>query len=74
MTSIFTRKSKEPTKEELKKALDKTFEFWITLANCTKASYPSFTEGWSCSSAKYGWSFRIADKKRVIIFFCFNGS
>jgi hypothetical protein len=30
--------------------------------------YPNAVEDWNCPGAKYGWSFRIKDKKRAIIY------
>src|SRR5687767_1491308 len=68
MKSIFTHKSSKPTIEDLKKALGSNFDHWQTLADFTKKSYPAATEEWNFGGEKYGWNFRIKDKKRVILY------
>lgn len=68
MKSIFTDKAIEPTKKDLKQALGATFVIWESLAEFTKESYPNYIESWHFSGDKYGWSFRISDKKRVLIY------
>lgn len=68
MKSFFTDKTKQPTETDLKKALNKNFDAWITLAEFTKESYPRATEEWKFSGEKYGWNFGIRDKKRTLIY------
>ncbi len=68
MKSVFIQKGMKPTKEDLKKELGDTFELWTTLAEFTKKAIPDSFEEWKYSSEKYGWSFRISDKKRVLIY------
>lgn len=67
MKSIFTDKKKEPTEADLKKALGDTYIYWKQLADFTNKSFPAINT-WHYSSDKYGWSFRISDKKRVLIY------
>ena len=61
-------KEATPTTKDLKKALGDTFDIWQTLEVFTKKSYPNATEEWNFPGAKYGWSFRISDKKRVLLY------
>ena len=68
MKSFFADKAKQPTETELKKALNKNFDAWITLAEFTKKLYPKATEEWKFSGEKYGWNFRINDKKRTLVY------
>ncbi len=68
MQSIFMDKSKKPGETELKKALGKTFPYWKSLEEFTLKNEPSAKNEWKFSGAKFGWSFRISDKKRVIIY------
>lgn len=68
MTSIFTNKEIIPTDKDLKKALEKTYTTWLELCAFTKKAYPKATEEWNFSGVKYGWSFRIKDKKRAILY------
>ncbi|MGE0638172.1 MAG: DUF3788 domain-containing protein [Bacteroidia bacterium] len=68
MKSIFTDKKKKPDEADLKEALGSNYTFWKTIAAFTRQSYPSAKEEWNYSSEKYGWSFRISDKRRVLIY------
>lgn len=68
MKSIFTQKSIKPTNNDLKTALCDTYELWETLVAFTKKAHPHALEEWKYSGEKYGWSFRILDKKRVLIY------
>ena len=68
MVSIFTNKEQTPTNRDLKKALGDTFDFWPELIAYTKELYPDAREGWHFTSAKYGWSYRVSDRKRVILY------
>jgi hypothetical protein len=68
MKSIFTNKDAKPTVNDLEAALSDTYEIWQYLADFTKKQYPSATEDWYFSSEKYGWNFRVNDKKRALIY------
>ena len=61
-------KGKKPGEAELKTALSKTFPYWKTLEEFTLKAEPSAKGDWHFSGPKYGWSYRINDKKRVIIY------
>ena len=66
--SIFTEATKEPDNNNLQAALDKLFSEWQEIRNYVLGKYPSAVEQWSFTSEKYGWSFRIKDKKRAILY------
>lgn len=68
MKSIFTDKAIQPTAVALKNALGTTFNSWQAIAEYTKERYPNAVEEWNFSSEKYGWSFRLKDKKRVLVY------
>ena len=68
MISIFTQKEITPSINDLQKALGKNYKYWLQLQEFTKESYPWAVEEWNFASAKYGWSFRIKDKKRAIVY------
>ncbi|ESU18645.1 hypothetical protein FCR2A7T_27350 [Flavobacterium cauense R2A-7] len=68
MKSIFTDKTKEPSEEDLQQVLGETFMLWKSLAEFTKQSYPKYIEYWHFSGDKYGWNFRISDKKRALLY------
>lgn len=68
MISIFTDKNIIPSVNDLKKALGDTFIVWEALAEYAKKAYPKAAEEWSFSGLKYGWNFKIKDKKRAILY------
>jgi hypothetical protein len=68
MQSIFTDKEIVPTETALKKALGDTYSLWEKLDAFTKQQYPQATVEWNYSSAKFGWGYRIKDKKRVLVY------
>lgn len=68
MKSIFTGKESEPTTKDLQKALGSTYTIWESIAAFTRKSYPGAIETWNFSGEKFGWGFRISDKKRVLIY------
>ena len=68
MKSIFTDKGAVPVIQDLKHALGETFPMWERFEDYTKKNSPQATSEWNFSGEKYGWSYRIKDKKRVIIY------
>jgi len=66
--SIFTDKNSLPGNNDLKQALDKTFVLWQEIRDYTFLKYPDALEEWNYSGDKYGWSFRMKDKKRAILY------
>ncbi len=67
-TSIFTEKSVVPTEQTLSLALGGTYPFWKQVRNLVFEKYPSAVEEWNYPGQKYGWSFRIKDKRRAILY------
>ena len=61
-------KSQVPNDEELKKALGTSFDLWKSIRDYTLKNYPKAQEEWNFPGVKYGWSFRIKDKKRAIVY------
>jgi hypothetical protein len=66
MISIFQDKTKVPDHDALKKAITVSFEYWKTIIDYVFEKYPKVIEEWNYS--KYGWSCRLKDKKRAIIY------
>jgi hypothetical protein len=66
--SIFVDKKMIPTTENLIESLTGTYELWKDLTGYVHLKYPSAVDEWKYSGDKYGWSFRIKDKKRVIVY------
>ena len=68
MKSIFTSKNEIPTIDSLKIALGNTFELWKNFEEFTLENYPDAKVEWNFSGEKFGWSYKIKDSKRVIIY------
>jgi len=66
--SVFTDKSKTPTDNEVQVALGKTYAQWKSIRDIVFERYPAAKEEWNYPGAKYGWSYRIKDKKRAILY------
>ena len=67
--NIFTDKLKKPEDADLKASMDSLYALWVELRNYVFENYPKAFEEWNYPGLKYGWSFRIKDKKRAILYF-----
>lgn len=68
MASYFTDKQSLPAKQDLKQALGMALAIWESIIDITKTLYPNAIEEWNFPGEKYGWSFRLKDRKRAIIY------
>lgn len=68
MKSIFIDKNEVPTEEQLCDALGETYPFWQFITSQALVLHPEATTLWHYSGEKFGWSFRISDTKRVLIY------
>ena len=66
--SIFMDKSQIPTDEDLRRALGDKYSLWMEIRDRVYEKYPEGCEEWNFPGKKYGWSFRIKDKKRAIVY------
>ena len=67
--SIFRDKAIKPTDKDLAEKLDTTYDLWKRIHDFVLSKYPNGLAEWNCPGKKSGWSFRIKDKKRAIIYF-----
>ena len=67
--SIFMDKSRVPANTDLKQILGDKYELWMQIRDRVYEKYPQGIEEWNFPGKKYGWSFRIKDKKRAIVYF-----
>ena len=67
-TSYFTDLNQTPITTDLKVPLGSTFTIWMEIRDFVFDKYPKGFEEWFVSVKKYGWSFRIKDKKRAIVY------
>lgn len=68
MKSIFTDIAHLPTDSELRSGLLSTFTIWKEIEDYVVATGHVSSQEWKYSGDKYGWSYRISDKKRVLIY------
>ncbi len=66
--SIFTDKQSVPDENDLKNTLGNMYQVWLEIVYFTMKKSPGLTGEWNYPGPKYGWSFRIKDKKRAIIY------
>ena len=67
-TSIFMDLTKKPKTADLEIPLGNTFAIWKEISDFVFEKYPASIEDWHISVKKYGWGFRLKDKKRAIIY------
>lgn len=67
-TSIFMNLEVTPVNDDLIEPLGETFPVWLEIRDFVFQKYPKAIEEWHVSVKKYGWGFRIKDKKRAIIY------
>ena len=66
--SIFSNKNNIPDNNDLKGSLGDTYNLWLLIKDYVHLKYPNAIDEWNYPGEKYGWSFRIKDKKRAIIY------
>lgn len=67
-TSIFTDKNELPDETKLSEAIGSLYHTWIQIRSYVKQVYPAVVEEWNYPGTKYGWSFRMKDKRRAIVY------
>jgi hypothetical protein len=65
---IFTDKTKIPSEIDLRNSLGNAFDLWQMINDYTYSKYPEAFVEWNYPGDKYGWSFRMKDKKRAILY------
>ena len=68
VTSIFTDKTKLPDVTILREVIVNMYWSLIKIRDFVSWTYPKAIEEWNSPSLKYGWSCKIKDKKRSIIY------
>ena len=66
--SVFTDKARVPENNDLRDSLGETFSLWLLIREYIHFKYPGAIDEWNYPCEKYGWSFRIKEKKRAIIY------
>lgn len=66
--SIFTDKNNTPNDSDLANALGPCYDLWQNMKEYVLLKYPKATVEWKYPGDKYGWNFRLKDKKRAIVY------
>lgn len=66
--SIFIDKKTVPNDTDLADSLGELHDLWHSIKEYVHLKYPGAVDEWNYPGEKYGWSFRIKDKKRAIIY------
>lgn len=66
--SAFEDKAKEPTAAALKKVLGRSAPHWDSLVTLLASQYAPLDQAWNFSGAKWGWSLRLKQKKRTVLY------
>lgn len=67
--SVFLDKTVKPTDKDLAEKLAATYDLWKRLHDLVLSKYPKGIADWNFPGKKYGWSFRIKDNRRALIYF-----
>jgi len=68
-SNIFTEKGLMPTDQDLIENLGTTYTLWHQIQGFVLDQYAKGLKEWNYPGKKYGYSYRIKDKKRVILYF-----
>jgi Protein of unknown function (DUF3788) len=66
--SAFDDKSGEPGESEVAQVLGRCAGAWEELIEFAAAELGPIEQSWQFSGAKYGWSLRLIQKKRVVVY------
>lgn len=66
--SAFEDKSRVPQDSDLAVTLGRARAHWADLKTHVLSEYPPLAEEWNHSGKAYGWSLRIKQKKRVLVY------
>ena len=66
--SIFDDKSQQPSPDEVRQVLGDTAVWWEEIVSHVTRTHPPITELWNHAGAKYGWSLRLKQKDRVVLY------
>ena len=67
--SIFPNKENPPTEKDLSAGIGASLSNWKLIQKEVRNRYPEPKEEWNFAGKKFGWSFRMKDKKRAILYF-----
>ncbi len=66
--SIFIEKESIPTRDDLENKLGNCLDWWNEIEQYVLTRFPKGICEWNYPGKKFGWSYRIKDSKRAIIY------
>jgi len=66
--SIFDDKSHSPSSDDLAALLGRTARLWNRLLDDVCIRHPPIEPVWNFGGAKYGWSLRLRQKDRIVLY------
>jgi hypothetical protein len=66
--SVFDDRSEEPGPADLTEVLGRSAAQWDALRERIADAYPPLEEAWGFAGAKWGWSLRLKQKKRTVLY------
>jgi hypothetical protein len=66
--SAFDDKSKKPRASDLERTLKRASAHWNSLIQHIASEYPPLDEMWTFAGAKWGWSLRLRQQKRAVLY------
>lgn len=66
--SAFDDKLQQPEGRDLQRVLGRAGAHWDDLTTHIAAEYSPLSESWTFAGAKWGWSLRLKQKKRTILY------
>jgi hypothetical protein len=66
--SAFDDKTRQPTDADVAKAIGKTKALWDDLKRRIAAAHDPLEEEWTFAGKNYGWSLRLKQKKRAVLY------
>ena len=67
-SSVFMNKAVVPTDDMLRDELGERYGWWLKIRQDVREKYPEVLEEWNFPGTKFGWSYRMKDKKRAILY------
>lgn len=66
--SIFDDKSKPPKQKDLEEVLGRSYRLWSDLTAWLEATFGPVKETRQFSGIKWGWSLKVQERKRAIVY------
>ena len=66
--SALDDKARKPRPADLAETLGRSYTHWKSLAAHLDREFPPLTQEWNFSGAKWGWSMRLKQKKRTVLY------